>query len=222
MLHNQLNLYHFPIEELLLLLREKCNASYDYKRHIIVLEDKQNQIQAYIRLPLHFKIDDDLNLIHKEVVSLYVTIEAGNAALSLMYGEEELYHKTFSAYMTRKKQGMSQIKYLNKKGKSRAGSRVRLASTIEFFEKINTKLNDVFIKYSVDRVALACTPTLLPYLYDSKVETPFSKKDEKLYKIPLHLPQSNYSNLVGVVKKLKAPILFYKDDFEDLSLFETK
>lgn len=221
MLNNQLNLYHYPIEQLLSFVKKYYSFQYDYKKHCIEILDKQNEVDAYIRLPLHYKIDDTLGLLNDETVVVYLTIEAGNAAVSLRYGEEELYHKTFSAYMTRKKQGMSQIKYLNKKGKSRAGSRVRLASTLEFFETINTKLNELFIKYSVDRVAFSCTPTLLPYLYDSKIETPFDKKDSRLYKIPLHLPQSNYTNLVGVIKKLKAPVLFYREGFDCVPLKKT-
>lgn len=220
MLQNQLNLYHLPIDELFESIRKQGAYSYDYKKHLVSLLDEQNDVQGYVRLPLHLKIDEQLNLINEEAVVLYLTMESGNAAVSLMYGEDELYHKTFSAYMTRKKQGVSQIKYLNKKGKSRAGSRVRLASTIEFFEKINTKLNELFIKYSIDRVAISCTPTLMPYFYDSKVETPFDKKDNRLYKIPLHLPQSNHTNLVGVIKKLKAPILFYNEGYKGVEIFK--
>ena len=112
--------------------------------------------------------------------------------------------------MSRKKQGFSQIKYLNKKGKSRAGSRVRLASTLEFFEDINAKLTALLEEHTVERIALNITPGLIPYLHQSKVPCPFEKQDIRLYKIPLHIPQSNYTNLYGVIKKLMAPILFHE------------
>ncbi len=220
MLQNHLNLYHLTLAQLFESVKNTGRFRYDYKKHLIEIDNELNTVEAYIRLPLHLKLDEALNLVHEETVVLYLTIESGNAAICLMYGKEELYHKTFSAYMTRKKQGVSQIKYLNKKGKSRAGSRVRLASSIEFFEKINSKLNDLFSKYTIDRVAMSCTPTLLPYLFDSKVQTPFTKKSEQIYKIPLHIPQSNYNNLVGVVKKLKAPVLFYKDGFHALGNYK--
>jgi hypothetical protein len=132
----------------------------------------------------------------------------------VMEGKKNLYHTTFSAYMTRKKQGFSQIKYLNKKGKSRAGSRVRLASTIDFFENINTTLSDLFEEYAIERIAVDCNATLIPYLHQSKVPCPFDKRDIRLYKIPLHIPQSNYTNLNGAIKKLMAPMLFYDDKNE--------
>ena len=116
--------------------------------------------------------------------------------------------------MTRKKQGFSQIKYLNKKGKSRAGSRIRLAATLEFFEKINETLDELFEEYTLDRIAINCTPSLSPLLFNSKIECSFSKNDDRLYKIPLHIPQSNFSNLKQTIKKLKSPVLFYDPNYE--------
>ena len=116
----------------------------------------------------------------------------------------------------------SQIKHLNKKGKSRAGSRVRLASTIEFFENINYALTEVFDEYEVDRIAMACTPTLLPYLFGSKEKCPFDKYDARWYKIPLHIPQSNFTNLSEAILKLDKPILSFDENYESMlmSLFE--
>ena len=51
--------------------------------------------------------------------------------------------------MVRKKRGVSQIKHLKTKGKSRAGSRVRLAETEEFFENINGRLQDYFEEHGM-------------------------------------------------------------------------
>ncbi|MEP3390400.1 MAG: hypothetical protein ABJO02_19570, partial [Reichenbachiella sp.] len=129
-------------------------------------------------------------------------------------GKTNIYHTTFSAYMTRKKQGVSQIKYLNKKGKSRAGSRVRLAKTIEFFENINSTLSELLANHEIDRLALNCSTTLIPYLHQSKVPCPFEKKDDRLYKIPLHISQSNFTNLDKAIKKLMAPMLLYDIRFK--------
>jgi hypothetical protein len=212
MLKNQLNLYQLPFPELFESLLRLGKCSYDYHKHMVLVGDDEANILGYLRLPLHVSLSDRLEVKKEEAVAIYLTIESGNAAICVMKGIENVYHKTFSAYMTRKKQGVSQIKYLNKKGKSRAGSRVRLAETVEFFESINLKLQDLFIEdQKVERIALDCSPTLIPYLYGSKVATPFEKKDERLYKIPLHLPQCNYTNLFGAIKKLRAPILYYED-----------
>lgn len=215
MLQQQINLYSSPLETVFTEVKTNFyHYEYDVKKHIVQFGNNQHEIVGYIRLPLHLTIDNQLAILNDNALALYVTIESGNAAICLQHGKTTIYHTTFSAYMTRKKQGYSQIKYLNKKGKSRAGSRVRLASTIEFFENINAKLTELLENYAVNRIALNCTPTLIPYLHGAKVVCPFDKKDTRLYKIPLHLPQSNFTNLVNTIKKLMAPILFYNERFE--------
>jgi len=213
------NLNHLEIEEILEIAKaEFPNYEYDLKKHLIHLMGANFDPLGLIRLPLHFQIDKELNLLDTEANALYLTVESGNAAVVVMVGEEMDYHTTFSAYMTRKKQGFSQIKYLNKKGKSRAGSRVRLAETTEFFESINTSLNELWEDYSFSRLGLNCTKTLLPYLFQAKVPFPIDKTDPMLYKIPLHLPQSNFTNLQGAIDKLNTPILIYPEGGSDLVL----
>lgn len=213
---NSVNLYDIPFE--LLFKRIKSHFShylYDYKKHLVMLSGNPGEILGYIRLPLHLSIDDQLTIKNEASVVLYLSIESGNAVVSIKEGKATLYHTTFSAYMTRKKQGVSQIKYLNKKGKSRAGSRVRLAATINFFENINNTLTQLFEEYKVNRIALSCSKTLIPYLFNSKVVCPFDKSDGRLYKIPLHIPRSNFTNMDKAIKKLMAPILFYDLQYED-------
>lgn len=189
---------------------------YDYKRHLIELKDENADVQGYLRLPLHLSINDSLEVTNDWSTVIYLAIESGSAAISIMEGEENLYHTTFGAYMTRKKQGFSQIKYLNKKGKSRAGSRVRLAETTTFFENINTTLQELFDYHAFDRIALSCSISLLPLLYGSKVSCPFDKNDHLLYKIPLHLPQSNFTNLDKAIQTLAIPQLSFHDTFRTL------
>ncbi|WP_339816215.1 hypothetical protein [uncultured Imperialibacter sp.] len=216
---NQLsaNLFHLPIGQLCTLVRQHFPAhEYHFKKHAIVLKDADLNPVGSIRLPLHLVLNDDLSIITSEARVLYISMESGYATISLMRGGENMYHTSFGAYMTRKKQGFSQIKYLKKKGKSRAGSRVRLAETIEFFEKINLTLTDLLEKYTVDRLALNCNTTLIPYLHQSKVKCPFEKNDSRLYKIPVHIAQSNFTNLEAAIKKLKAPLLFYEEQYREV------
>lgn len=210
MLQKQVNLYNVPLDVLFQQVKIHFpNYHYNFKKHLVIVEDENLEIIGHIRLPLHLSIDEKLTIIDEETLALYLSIESGNAAICVMDGMENVYHTTFSAYMTRKKQGFSQIKYLNKKGKSRAGSRIRLASAIAFFENINSCLSALFEEFDVDRIALDCSATLIPYLHHSKVSCSFNKQDRRLYKIPLHIPQSNYTKLNEAIKKLKAPTFFY-------------
>src|SRR5690606_20973815 len=100
-------------------------------------------------------------------------IRSGIASVGYFEDGNNMDHKVFRAYMVRKKQGMSQIKYLKTKGKSRAGSRVRLAETVAFFEEINHRLQLYFKVHRIERIGLSCPVTLIPYFYGSKVSTPF-------------------------------------------------
>lgn len=124
---------------------------------------------------------------------------------------ENLHHKVFRSYMVRKKQGKSQIKHLKTKGKSRAGSRVRLGETIEFFENINERLQVYFEEYEIHRIAISCSKILIPYLYNSKVATPFDKHDERLYKIPKHMHTPIYEVLLDANKFLQKGELIYDE-----------
>lgn len=211
-----LNLYH----ESLVNLSEKINLYfpnhlYNHDKHVILLKNENFEIAGQLRLPLFWEVRDHTTFLKVEAVVLYLTISASHAAICVTKGTDNHYHTTFSAYTTRKKQGVSQIKYLNKKGKSRAGSRVRLAATLELFESINLKLNELFETYEIQRIGINCSPTLIPYLMQSKIPCPFEKSDLRLYKIPLHIQQSNFSSLEKAIKKLMAPIIQYDSELMD-------
>ncbi len=211
----QINLYHQNMDRLFEAVRSQVpNYFYDIKKHQVILSDEIHETMGTIRLPLHLSLREDLSILKKDACSLYLSITSGNAAIIVMEGKENVYHTTFSAYMTRRKQGFSQIKYLKKRGKSKAGSRVRLAGTTAFFENINGTLTDLFQEHEVDRIALSCSATLIPYLYQSKVACPFDKKSPKLYKIPLHISQSNFTHLDAAIKKLYAPVLIHEKKYE--------
>ncbi len=121
-----------------------------------------------------------------------------------------LNHKVFRSYMVRKKQGKSQIKYLKTKGKSRAGSRVRLGETEEFFENINGRLQEYFQQHEIHRIALSCSKTLLPFLFDAKVPTPFDKRDERIFKIPKHVHTPIYEVMMDANRFLNRGELIYE------------
>ncbi|GGZ17619.1 hypothetical protein GCM10007049_07810 [Echinicola pacifica] len=123
-------------------------------------------------------------------------VRSGIASIGYFENGENMDHKVFRAYMVRKKQGKSQIKYLKTKGKSRAGSRVRLAETLEFFEEINERLAYYEQTFRIDKLGLACATTLIPYLFDASKVLPIPKKDLRWAKIPKHIGNPTYESLL--------------------------
>jgi hypothetical protein len=181
---------------------------YDQEKHRLLLLDAAGQEQVIFRLPIVFPA-----VGRKEDAPVHyvlLLIQAGNCAVGYFEDGFNLDHKVFRSYMVRKKQGKSQIKYLKTKGKSRAGSRVRLGETREFFENINERLQRYFEDNTVHRVAISCSKTLLPYLYDSKIPTPFDKRDERLFKIPMHVHTPIYEVMMDVHKFLLKGELIYE------------
>jgi hypothetical protein len=178
----------------------------------MVIRDDSGKDLVYFRLPIVFPPPlAEPAPAPKPVHYILLLIQAGNCALGYFENGNNLDHKVFRAYMVRKKQGKSQVKYLKTKGKSRAGSRVRLGETMEFFENINGRLQEYFAGHQVDRIALSCSKTLLPYLFDSKVATPFDKRDARIFKIPKHIHTPIYEVMMEAHKFLLKGELIYEE-----------
>lgn len=131
-----------------------------------------------------------------------VMIRAGIAVTGYFHNGEMLDHKVFRAYMVRQKQGKSQIKYLKTKGKSRAGSRLRLGESEQFFEEINTRLQRYEADYPISTWGISCGMTLFPYFFGSATPPPFDKKQDNLFSIPFHIHQPDFETLQAIHKKL--------------------
>jgi hypothetical protein len=160
--------------------------------------EKNGDLKFRIRLPYYFEYDEKSNTVSE--VSIFnlilILVKAGTASVGFFENREVSSHKVFRAYMVRKKQGKSQIKYLKTKGKSRAGSRVRLQESLEFFEKINSRLRELEAYRQIDRVAVSCSKTLWPYLFSEVNKPPFEKKDPRLMHVPIHVPSSTHRVLM--------------------------
>lgn len=175
--------------------------------------DQEGSAILTFRLPISISAPQDYNNIpHDRINYVLLMVRSGIASIGYFEDGENIDHKVFRAYMVRKKQGMSQLKYLKTKGKSRAGSRVRLAETEEFFEQINARLNDYFSEYHIDRIGLSCPVTLIPYLYGSKVPTPFGKDDPRIFKIPKHVQHPTFDSLMGINEYLLKGEIKYKEE----------
>ncbi|PVY39688.1 hypothetical protein [Pontibacter virosus] len=189
------------------LLQEIYSSStktvYDSEKHRLTLLDEDGTEQVHFRLPLSILYAESGIAEAKSVNYVVLLIQAGHCAMGYFEDGRCLNHKVFRSYMVRQKQGVSQIKYLKTKGKSRAGSRVRLGETAEFFENINNRLQAYFQEHRIDRIAMSCSKTLLPYLYTSAVPTPFDKRDPRLFKIPKHIHTPIYEVLLDTNRFLQ-------------------
>lgn len=191
---------------------EKIAAVYEQEKHRLALPVESGNEQVYFRLPLVIPAPGTSQPDKKEQVNYVILlIQSGNCAMGYFENGVNLDHKVFRSYMVRKKQGKSQLKYLKTKGKSRAGSRVRLGETVEFFENINERLQSYFEDYRVDRIAISCSKTLIPYLYNSKTATPFDKHDPRLYKIPKHIHTPIYEVMLDANRFLLRGELIYEE-----------
>lgn len=176
---------------------------YNDKKHLLnFFKDKESILK--LRLPLDMDFDSNKKLpIHADFKNyVLVMIRSGIASVGFFENYVNHQHKVFRAYMTRKKQGKSQIKHLKTKGKSRAGSRIRLQETLEFFESINHRLQEHFGEFRIDRIGISCSDTLIPYFYGGKVPTPFDKQDKRIFKIPKHIQNPTFEELTEVNKFL--------------------
>jgi hypothetical protein len=183
----------------------KPELSYDASRHKIRLFD-QGKAVGDVWLPFTYTFDAETNHFKKaEKNWIILMVRAGTAALGYFQEGSNQDHKVIRAYMVRKKQGKSQIKYLKTKGKSRAGSRVRLGASEKFFEEINGKISYYLNKYPVDFIAYSCAKTLWPYLFTA--EGQLHKTDPRLYKIPVHIQTPGYEKLLEVNELVQSAML---------------
>ena len=191
---------------------------YEAEKHRLVILDEHGNEILFFRLPITvFPPDKNLNFPDKTAHYVILLVQSGSCAIGYFENGINLDHKVFRAYMVRKKRGVSQIKHLKTKGKSRAGSRVRLAETEEFFENINVRLQEYFEEHEIDRIAMSVSKILIPFLFDPKLKTPFDKRDERIFKIPKHIHTPIYEVLLDTHKFLQKGELIYEEDQQELA-----
>jgi len=122
-------------------------------------------------------------------------VRAGQAALGYYHQGRLVEHKIFRAYLVRQKQGKSQYKHLKTKGKSRAGSRIRLEETEQFFKEINQRFQRYASQYPLDFWGLGCRKTLWPLLFDAALPPPFSSKSAALIELPYSFSKASFEEL---------------------------
>lgn len=182
------------------------HLDWDRAKQKLTVRDDTGVKQFTFRLPLPFPpASEGISLAEylEDVPEtpppyLLLLLQAGHSALGYFEEGEVVHHKVIKKYMVRARQGKAQIGYLNTRGKSKAGSRVRLANTISFFEAINAKVTEWDIMNGVERILLSCPVRMKPLLFQSKVPPPFTKDDPRLLKVPLDIHRPDLEELKRV------------------------
>lgn len=136
--------------------------------------------------------------IHPEPY-LLILIQAGHSAIAYFEQGEMMHHKVIKKYMVRGN-GRAQVGYLQSRGKSKAGSRVRLANTVTFFEDINTKLREWDVTDRATRILVSCGEKLRPLWFGSHVTPPFEKDDARIAKVPFDVQRPGIEELQNIAK----------------------
>ncbi|MFK7925653.1 MAG: hypothetical protein AB8H47_27130 [Bacteroidia bacterium] len=200
----------YSYDESLTFLREQADlverVELDHKRHRILSLGPLREVYWEFRLPLPFpaiqteeSLDDYLDRVPEWIPPyMIVLIQAGAAAIGHFEDGEVVHHKAIKKYMKRHKRGKSQISYLNTRGKSKAGSRVRLANTVRFFEEINERTTPWIKELEPERILYSCSAQLWGMLFQAKTPPAFDKKDKRLIKVPLDVNIPDFEEMLRV------------------------
>lgn len=178
----------------------------DPKKHSWQVFDATGEIVESLKLPLPWpavSIEEPLEAYLDRIPEDFPTyvlflMQMGAAAVGVFEEGEAIEHKAIKKYMKRHSRGKAQISYLNTRGKSKAGSRVRLANTVRFFEEINEYLTEWVEWHEPERIIYSGTPQLWGLLFQSSIAPPFDKKDERIIKVPYQVHVPDYEELLRV------------------------
>lgn len=200
----------------------KFILTYLKEKHQILIEEGQDWLaKIYLPWTVHWSQSAGICETPDTHFSL-VLIRAGQAVTGYFHQGELIDHKVFRAYMVRQKQGKSQIKHLKTKGKSRAGSRIRLTETERFFEEINERLAGYSSLYHIDFWGISCAKTMWPFYFSSAIAPPFSPKAENLIELPFHISQASFAELKSAGELLqKFHVIFSEKGGAEFEKFDT-
>ncbi len=158
----------------------------------LVLPDEREKLPAYTAA-----------LAEEPEPYLMFLLQAGSVALGYFEEGEVTVHKAFKKYTKRESQGKAQIYYLKKRGKSKAGSRVRLANQTALFEDTTERLTEWMEAWPVNRIIYSCNPTLWGMLYQTKPPMPFDRHDSRLVKAPFDVDSPDFEELLRINRLIK-------------------
>ena len=194
-------------EQVLLLVNQADEKGWEIRylpeKHQLLLENKVSWL-AKLFLPWTITwLPEGKFQVQEDVHYCLTLVRAGQASLGYFHQGKLLDHKVFRGYLVRQKQGKSQFKYLKTKGKSRAGSRIRLEETLVFFKEINERLQVYAKQYPLNFWGLGCAKTMWPLLFDGEVKPPFSSKSAELIELPYPFTKGSYEELQELELRLQ-------------------
>jgi len=194
-------------EQVLLLVNQADEKGWEIRylpeKHQLLIENKVNWL-AKLFLPWTMTwLPEGKFQVQEDVHYCLTLVRAGQASLGYFHQGKLLDHKVFRGYLVRQKQGKSQFKYLKTKGKSRAGSRIRLEETLVFFKEINERLQVYAKQYPLNFWGLGCAKTMWPLLFDGEVKPPFSSKSAELIELPYPFTKGSYEELQELELRLQ-------------------
>jgi hypothetical protein len=194
-------------EQVLLLVNQADEKGWEIRylpeKHQLLIENKVSWL-AKLFLPWTMTwLPDGKFQVQEDVHYCLTLVRAGQASLGYFHQGKLLDHKVFRGYLVRQKQGKSQFKYLKTKGKSRAGSRIRLEETLVFFKEINERLQVYAKQYPLNFWGLGCAKTMWPLLFDGEVKPPFGSKSAELIELPYPFTKGSYEELQELELRLQ-------------------
>ncbi len=181
--------------------------------HELILEPKRRWFETEglrVLPPLVFPIEPDCTTLAQYLGSLpeaptrhsVVLMQAGAVSLGRFEGAQPLIRKSLRRYVVRGK-GRAQPLHLKTKGKSRYGSRLRLANARRLLIETNEKLIEWDDRYgAADWIYYSCPVRLWASVFETVPPPPFERSGP-LIRIPRDLPRPTVDVVLRAYKSLE-------------------
>lgn len=168
-------------------------------------ESERVRVRPPLVFPLtreHSSFDDYLTSLPEEPSRHSVILmQAGAVSLGRFRGAQPIAKKSLRRYVVRGR-GRAQPLHLKTKGKSRYGSRLRLANARRLLVETNEKLNEWERELGpVDCVYYNCPVRLWPSVFATTPPPPFEKSEP--FRIPLDLPRPTIEILLRTYRSME-------------------
>ena len=131
-----------------------------------------------------------------------ILAQAGAVALAMFELGEPLVTKSFKRYVVRGN-GRAQPAYLDSKGKSRYGSRLRLQNARQMIEETNRRLDGFWREHGApDQILVGAPPKLWAEHFLAPIKPPFDR-DTPITRVPLDFPVPTTSVLLRTYRSLQ-------------------